>query len=92
MLKINLSKESIKFLKSLPLKQAKQIEKKLMEISIFPVVQDVKQLKGYANLLRVDSGEYRIIYQVEHEQNMLMVLTIGKRNDGDVYKRLKRKF
>ena len=59
MLKINLSKESIKFLKSLPLKQAKQIEKKLMEISIFPVVQDVKQLKGYANLLRVDSGEYK---------------------------------
>ena len=44
-------------------------------------------MKGY-DIHRVDSGEYRIIYKVIGET--LYVPLVGRRNDDDVYKRLKR--
>ena len=37
---------------------------------------------------RADIGEYRIIYRVESDT--LLIPLIGKRNDDDVYKRMKR--
>ena len=39
--------------------------------------------------MRADVGEYRIIYTVENDT--LNVFVIGKRNDAEVYKKLKRK-
>lgn len=92
MLKLDLSKQSMKFLQSLPLKQSKQIQRKLMELSHTPMAPDAKRLKGYTELLRVDSGEYRVVYRINTDEQILMILAIGKRNDGDIYKKLKRMF
>ncbi|MDO9509226.1 MAG: hypothetical protein Q7I97_07830 [Thermovirgaceae bacterium] len=44
-------------------------------------------MKG-SPFFRVDSGEYRIVYRFDDE--VLYVSVIGKRNDGDVYKKAKR--
>ena len=52
-----------------------------------PFPNDSERLKGM-DLSRVDVGEYRIIYRVRGD--MLDVPIIGKRNDDEVYKRLKR--
>jgi mRNA interferase RelE/StbE len=38
--------------------------------------------------MRTDSGEYRIIYRVEEDE--LHVALIGKRNDDEVYRLLRR--
>ena len=40
-------------------------------------------------MLRVDSGEYRIVYTVT--EDTLRVVLIGKRNDDEVYRRLERR-
>ena len=54
-----------------------------------PEPHDSKQLKGSKdNNRRAYIGEYRIIYRVENED--LLVLVIGKRNDDEVYKILNR--
>jgi mRNA interferase RelE/StbE len=45
-------------------------------------------MRGY-HYWRVDIGEYRIIYEVEG--NTLCIILIGKRNDDEVYKKLRRK-
>jgi mRNA interferase RelE/StbE len=45
-------------------------------------------LQGYS-FLRVDIGEYRVVYRVEND--CLMVACVGKRNDDEVYRLLKRK-
>ncbi len=49
---------------------------------------DYRQLKGFP-YYRVDSGEYRIVYRFDAEN--VYVILIGKRNDDEVYDKLKRK-
>lgn len=91
MLKLKLSKASAKFLQSLPLKQAKQLDRKLEELAHDPLPQDAKLLKGSSGYYRVDVGEYRIIYFLEIQSEILPILMIGKRNDAEVYKKFLRK-
>ena len=53
-----------------------------------PEPQDSKPLAGF-EYRRADVGEYRIVYRFDGD--FLFVALIGKRNDSEVYKRLKRK-
>lgn len=87
MLKIDFSSSAIKFLKKLSGKPAKQIKKKLEELRVNPYPQDSSKLVGYP-YHRVDQGEYRIVYIVNDET--LEIKAVGKRNDDEVYKKLKR--
>lgn len=52
-----------------------------------PYPNDSKKLKGY-DFYRIDVGEYRVVYKVI-EGSVLCVPIAGKRNDSDVYRRLK---
>ncbi len=53
-----------------------------------PEPQDSKTLIGY-DYRTADIGEYRIVYRFDRD--FVYVALIGKRNDSDIYKRLKRK-
>ncbi len=88
MLKLDLSRDAIGFLESLPAKQYKQIVNAVLTLLKDPELHDAKKLVGYP-YFRVDVGEYRIVYDTQGE--MLRVIVIGKRNDDAVYKALKRK-
>jgi len=46
---------------------------------------DIKQLRGYPDILRVRVGNHKIIYQNKGDQTRL--LSVGRRND-DTYKNL----
>lgn len=89
MLKIEISKRAEKFIRKLPAKQARQIALKLNELRSNPEPHDSQKLKGYDKYRRADIGEYRIVYFVR-ESVVLIVALIGKRNDDEVYKQLKR--
>jgi mRNA interferase RelE/StbE len=78
------------FLKGLQPKIAAQIAKKVLLLNIDPLPADHKALNGYLDLYRVDSGEYRIIYQFESKIDLVKVILVGRRNDDEVYKRLSR--
>lgn len=78
------------FLKGLQPKIAAQIAKKTLYLNIDPLPTDSKQLKGYPNYYRVDSGEYRIVYPYQPEKDLVEVILVGKRNDDEVYKKLQR--
>ncbi|MEK6731462.1 MAG: type II toxin-antitoxin system RelE/ParE family toxin [Pseudomonadota bacterium] len=88
MLKIQLSKRAYKFFTHLPPKQTRQLKDKIQLLRADSLPPDSKQLVGYSTYHRVDVGEYRIIYKVESE--VLMIILIGKRNDSDIYRRMKR--
>ena len=87
MLILVLGKKAREFLSKLPPKQYTQIEAKLLQLRQNPFPQDWKHLKGF-EWNRVDVGEYRIIYMAQ--KGILDVPLIGKRNDNEVYKQLKR--
>ncbi len=87
MLELNLDRRAEKFIEKRPPKHRGQMYRKLEELLVNPVPPDPKPLGGHA-LLRADVGEYRIVYRVEG--SFLHVYLVGKRNDDEVYKKLKR--
>ena len=89
MLKIDPSRQAAKFLRRVHPKHGRQIARKLAELRINPTPHDSLQLKGRASAYRrADVGEYRIVYRVEGDT--LHIYIVGRRNDSDVYRRLKR--
>jgi mRNA interferase RelE/StbE len=87
MLKPDISRRAAKFLEGLDAKQARQIARKITALLSDPRPADARPLKGYA-YLRADLGEYRIIYRIEDDR--LVVALIGKRNDDEIYRQLRR--
>lgn len=89
MLKIEISKRAEKFIRGLPAKQKKQVTSKILELRSNPEPPDSIKLKGHEPFRRASIGEYRIIYFVR-ESVMIVIFLVGKRNDDDIYKQLKR--
>ena len=83
-------KTVLDFLRGLQPKISAQIAKKVLALNINPLPNDSKQLKGYRDLYRVDSGEYRIVYRFQPKKDLVEIIIVGKRNDDDVYKKLNR--
>lgn len=89
MSRIDFTKRAEKRLVSLPPKHSRQVAAKIRELGENPHPPDSGKLKGYP-FYRVDVGEYRVIY--EEDRDTVVILLIGKRNDSEVYKELKRVF
>ena len=88
-LSIKISKQAGKFIGKLPPKQYKQVVNAALSLMKEPEPHDSKLLKGSKdNNRRVDIGEYRVIYREQDE--IILVLVIGKRNDDEVYEILDR--
>ena len=84
-LNLNMSRQALGFIRKLPPKQYRQVLNAVMSLLANPEPHDSKLLKGNTKGHRsVSVGEYRIIYRVEND--VVIVLVIGKRNDDRVYK------
>jgi mRNA interferase RelE/StbE len=88
MKQLRMTKSAVDFLNTLPPKHHKQVVTQLFRLLSIPYPTDSKKLTGYKELMRVNCGEYRIIYRVEEET--VNVPLIGKRNDNEIYKLLER--
>jgi mRNA interferase RelE/StbE len=84
---LDLDSRAKRFIGKLPPKHARQIGDKLAALLGNPFPPDSKRLKK-SIYWRADSGEYRIAYKVIGRT--LYVPIIGKRNDDEVYRRLRR--
>ena len=72
-------------------KEFKQIVMKILSLQSNPEPQDCKKLVGYKGGYRVDQGEFRILYTIDHDLKLITIFLVGRRGDDDVYKDLKRK-
>jgi mRNA interferase RelE/StbE len=88
MLRLDIFKRSSTFIEKLPSKQARQILTKIQALRTDPQPPDTILLKGHHPLRRADIGEYRIVYFVK--EDLLNIVLVGKRNDDEIYKQLKR--
>ena len=86
MLKLQISKDARKFLDNLSPKQFRQIIRKVFSLLEDPRPNDTKELQGFP-FLRSDAGEYMVIYDIQGD--MLRLILVGKRNDDEVYKKMK---
>jgi len=85
-LPLSLSKASVRFLDTLPPKQYRQVTRKVIMLMANPQPADAERLKGY-EYSRVTVGEHRVIFDVR--DGLLRIVAIGKRNDHEVYRRLR---
>ena len=76
----------MRFLDRLPPKQYRQVTRKIIMLMANPQPADAERLKGY-DYSRVTVGEYRVIFDVR--DGLLRIVAIGKRNDDEVYRRLR---
>jgi mRNA interferase RelE/StbE len=59
----------------------------IRELKNDPRPQGYKKIVGYDNLYRIRVGEWRIIYAIEDDQLIILVLEVGLR--GSIYRELK---
>jgi mRNA interferase RelE/StbE len=78
------------YLEGLQPKVASQIARKTMTLALDPTPPDCRPLEGYPGYLRVDAGEHRIVYRFHQEDDVVEVMLVAKRNDDEVYRRLRR--
>ena len=86
MLPLSLSKASVRFLDTLPPKQYRQVTRRIIMLMANQQPAHAERLKGY-EYSRVTAGEYRVVFDVH--DGVLRIIAIGKRNDGEVYRRLR---
>ena len=73
-------------LESLPRDAQKRIGKKIESLASNPRPAGAVAIKGGKGLLRLRVGFYRIIYRVENDRLLVLVIRIGHRKD--VYRKL----
>ena len=90
--KLKFTKHSNKAWAKLDTAIAAQFKKKLKERLENPKVSKDK-LSGYENIYKIKlrSAGYRLAYEVKEETIVVLVLTIGKRENNQVYKNLQNR-
>ena len=85
---IEFSRQAADFLTKIPARHAGQIARKIAGFADIPDGLLVKELKGYPGLMRLKSGEYRIVFRMD--ETIMRVMLIERRNDDEIYKVLDR--
>ena len=80
--KIRIKKSAIKELRKLPKKNASYIIEIIQSLGTQPRPRGCKKLKGYDELWRVRSGNYRDIYTIEDQILIVEILEIVHRKDA----------
>ena len=84
MYSIILSKDAQKFVSKQSPKTKQRIRHALLQLAEDPFAnRQVKRLKGVQDILRLRVGDFRIVFSIEEERLMILVLAIGNR--GEIY-------
>ena len=76
---------ALRELEALPRNDQKRIKNRIAALALDPFPSGCKKLKGF-EWFRVRAGDYRVIYQVQQQHLVVLIITIGHRSD--VYRRL----
>lgn len=82
--RIEFLKTAKKELAKLPKQIQRRIAQKIDSLLLDPYPPDSKKLKNGDGRLRIRVGDYRIIYCLEADQMVILVIKVGHRRD--VYK------
>lgn len=77
---INLTKKAEKFIK----KQDKDTQKRLIKAIIELPEGDIKKLKGMDEVYRLRVGDFRVLFERNDSELIIVVIEIGNR--GQIYK------
>ena len=70
-----------KQLDDLPEKQRERLLKDIRLLADVPRPSGVKKLKGYENMYRIRVGNYRVIYEIQDQEMLVLILSSIHRKD-----------
>lgn len=79
---VGFKKSALKELHKLPNKEVVKIVLLIEGLSEEPRPRGCRKLKGYSNLWRIRSGNYRIIYSIEEQVLIVEILEIIDRKNA----------
>ena len=80
MLNIEFSNQSKKFLKKSDRQLAIRIIEKIEVLKNYPVPHDSKRVVGEASTFRIRIGDYRVLYEVDWNKQLILIDKIDKRS------------
>lgn len=84
--RIEFAPAALREFRDLPRKVQEQLRPKIDLLAENPRPQKVEKLKGAEGLYRIRAGDYRVIYSIEDDRLVVLILRIAHRRD--VYKHL----
>ncbi|VAX37883.1 mRNA interferase RelE [hydrothermal vent metagenome] len=78
---VELTRKADKQLQKLPEETQRRIVRALEELEDDPRPHGSAKLKGEENLYRIRMGDYRIIYSIEDNKLIVIVVRVGHRRD-----------
>jgi mRNA interferase RelE/StbE len=85
--RLEIRKSAQKEIRSLSNNQLRnRIVSVIEDLRQIPIPEDAKKIKGSKNIYRITQGAYRIVYAIN--KNELVILVIRVRHRKDVYKNL----
>ena len=79
--RVELTGRAARDLRGLPRDEQKRIARKIDALAGDPRPHGYKKLEGSDDLYRIRVGNYRVIYSVEDEVLVVLVIRIGDRRD-----------
>jgi mRNA interferase RelE/StbE len=88
MYQIKVAQEAAKFIRKQDKHIQQQIINNIKQLADNPRPRDYKKLKGFENLYRIPSGNYRIVYTIREKMLLIFVVRVAHRKD--VYRNLNK--
>lgn len=82
MYRVKLRRTAEKEFEKLPPKIAGQVRRKMDSLTQNPRPPDYKKVKTIPGYLRIRSGEYRILYEVDEEEKLVIINRIRHRREA----------
>ena len=80
--KIVYSNKALKNLKKIPKEYKDKIKERIESLSKDPYGNDFKKVSGLVNTYRSRVGCYRIIYEINNEEVLLLIVEVPNRKDA----------
>lgn len=86
--RIEVTPRARKDLKALPKRERQRVAEQIEALKADPRQTGCKQLKGREDFYRIRVGDYRVIYQIEDEILLILIVRIGDREE--IYEIIRR--
>jgi mRNA interferase RelE/StbE len=79
-MKIEFGTRALKFLSKLEKVSKERIFKRIKELCEDPFPSDVKKLKGEQDVYRIRIGDFRVLYRIISEDDVILIFRVDKRS------------
>jgi len=79
--RVKIKDQALKALKKISEPEQSRIRRRIDALADDPRAPGVKKLQGADDLYRVRAGDYRVIYQIQDDVLLVLVVRVGHRKD-----------